>query len=230
MLEPLGERTRVLGGGRKEVLDAPLGVIGQRIHAREVLLRACDAERRLALGEGPRPAHGGDDQLRFGRYERRRQQPGGGEADRQVERVIHLHGAADQVAQRLTPDVEDDVRAHQRVAERARLLEVETLGLLAVLGFGEVEVAGNAQQLASGDRRARAAGAARHIGLERPQVAPAVKDHGDRLGQRQTADLQRHSDRGGVVEQRPPEQLLGGALLGSGIFVQHRFCPGRSAS
>ena len=63
VIEPLGERVSVLGGHLKEVLDAALGVIGERIDAREVLLGARDPERRAALGERARPAHRRDDEM-----------------------------------------------------------------------------------------------------------------------------------------------------------------------
>src|SRR5215204_3077040 len=44
------------GGRGEEVVEAALRVVGQRVHARDVLLRADDAERRAALGQRPRRA------------------------------------------------------------------------------------------------------------------------------------------------------------------------------
>ena len=74
--------------------------------------------------------------------------------------MIDRDDAADQLAERFAPDVEHDVGADQRVAQRGGLLDVQPLGVLAVVGVGEVEVAGNAQQLAGGDRAAGATAAA----------------------------------------------------------------------
>src|SRR2546421_12846456 len=56
VVEAVGELPRVVGGEAGEVLEAALGVVGQRVHARDVLLRARDAHRGQALGERPRRA------------------------------------------------------------------------------------------------------------------------------------------------------------------------------
>ena len=56
--ELLASAARVLGGVLEEVLEAALRVVGQRVDARDVLLRAGDAHRRAALGQRPRAAHG----------------------------------------------------------------------------------------------------------------------------------------------------------------------------
>ena len=88
------------------------------------------------------------------------------------------------VLERRAPDVEHGVGGLERVAHRGRLLGVEVLGLVAVLGAREVEVAGHAQQLAGGDRGAGAAPAVGDVGLDRPEVATAVEDHGQRLAER----------------------------------------------
>ncbi len=56
--------------------------------------------------------------------------------------------------QRFAPHIEHHVGAEQRVAQRRRLLDVQPLGLVAVLGVGQVEVARDSQQLAA-RRRSR---------------------------------------------------------------------------
>src|SRR2546430_11037426 len=57
-------------------------------------------------------------------------------------------------------------RSEDGVAQRAGLLGVELLGLLAVDGLGEIEVAGDAQELVGAHRRAGAAAAVRDVGLD----------------------------------------------------------------
>ena len=89
-----------------------------------------------------------------------------------------------EVLERLAPDVEHGVGADQRVAQRAGLLGEQVLGLLAVLGRGQVEVARDAHQLVLADGVAGAAAAVGDVGLDRPEVLAAVEDHGQRLGQR----------------------------------------------
>ena len=54
MIEPLAKRPGMLGRELEKVLDAALRVIGERIHAAEVLLGARDPERWPALGERAR--------------------------------------------------------------------------------------------------------------------------------------------------------------------------------
>src|SRR4051794_9318874 len=49
--DPLRHLARVVGGRAHEVLQAALRVVGQRVHAHDVLLGAGDAHRRAALGE-----------------------------------------------------------------------------------------------------------------------------------------------------------------------------------
>ena len=57
----------VLGRDVEEVLEAGLGLLGERVHAGDVLLGARDAQRRAALGERARAAHRGDDDPALGR-------------------------------------------------------------------------------------------------------------------------------------------------------------------
>src|SRR5689334_9340150 len=52
VVELVGQGASVRGGALGEVLEAALGVVGQRIDVHDVLLGAGDAERRAALGEG----------------------------------------------------------------------------------------------------------------------------------------------------------------------------------
>ncbi len=221
MLEPLGERERVLGGEPEEVLDTPLGIVGERIDASDVLLRAGDPHRRAPVGQRPRAAHRRDDELGLRGHQRRRQQPVGRQAHRELDRVIDGDDAADEVAQRLAPHLEHRVGADERVAQRGRLLDVEALGLRTILGVGEIEIARHPQQLAGRHRRAGGAAAAGHVRLQRPEIGPAVEDHRHRLAQRETVDPQRDRHRRRVVEQRPAQQLLGLAGVSGGILVEH---------
>src|SRR5205823_5335498 len=85
---------------------------------------------------------------------------------------------------------------------------VEALGLLAVLGGGEVEVTRDAEQLVRPDRGPGAPAAVGDVGLDRPEIAPAVEHHGELLAQRQPADAQRHRDGRIGVDQRPAQQVL----------------------
>ena len=121
-----------------------------------------------------------------------------------------------EVLERLPPDVEHGVGGRERVAQRRGLLGVELLGLLAVDGAGEVEVARDAQELVGGDGRAGAAPAVGHVRLDRAEVAAAVEDHGQRLAQGQAHDAQRDRCRGVGVDQCPAEQLVGFVLVHGG--------------
>ncbi|MGH2498994.1 MAG: hypothetical protein ACRDF0_02705 [Candidatus Limnocylindria bacterium] len=117
--------------------------------------------------------------------------------------------AVRQVLQRLAPDVEHGVGAHERVAHGGGLLGVQVLGLVAILGGGKVEVARYAEQLVGTDRRAGAATAVRHIGLDRAEVPPAMEDDRQLVAEGQPCDAQ--GDRGGClpVEEGPPKKLVG---------------------
>ena len=209
---------RVIGGDGQEVLQAALGVVGQRVDARDVLLGADDPHRRAALGQRPGAADGGDDHPPLGRDERGRQQPVGGQADVELDAAVDLHARAREVLERLAPDVEHGVGADERVAQRGGLLGVERLGLLAVLGRAEVEVARDAQQLARGDRRAGAAAAVGDVGLDRAEVAAAVEDDRQRVAQREALDAQRDGSRRLGVDERPAEQIVG-VVVAHGVLL-----------
>src|SRR6185312_11399251 len=102
-------------------------------------------------------------------------------------RALDLDVAFGERFERVAPDVEDRVGAHERVAQRSRLLEVELRSLRAILGGAQVEVARDAQQLARGDRLPRTAAARRDVRLDRAEIAAAVEDDGDRLADRKAA-------------------------------------------
>ena len=95
--ELLGHAARVLGGDVEEVLQAALGVVGQRVHARDVLLGADDAHRRAALGERAGAADGGDDDPLLRRDERGREQPVRGQLDVERDPAVDLDAAVHQV-------------------------------------------------------------------------------------------------------------------------------------
>ena len=119
--------------------------------------------------------------------------------------MVDRDPAAGEFAERFAPHVEHRVSADERVAQGGRLLDVQPLGLLAVVGVGEVKVARNAQQVARGDARARRPAAPGDIGLEGAEVAPAVEDDRQRFAERQPADPQRDRNRSRVVQQRASE-------------------------
>jgi hypothetical protein len=114
-----------------------------------------------------------------------------------------------EVGERVAPDREHGVGGGEGVAQRHRLLGVQPLGLVAVLGLAEVEVARDAQQLVGGQRGAGAVGAARDIGLDAAEVPPAVEDHGHRLAQGKAADP--HCDRGRCagLQECPTKEFVG---------------------
>ena len=72
---------------------------------------------------------------------------------------------------------------------RGLLLE-QVLGLRAVAGLGQVQVARDAQQLVLADRVSGPATAVGDVGLDRPEVLAAVEDDGQGLGQRERRDAQ----------------------------------------
>ena len=116
---------------------------------------------------------------------------------------------AGEVLERLAPDVEHGVGAEQGVAQRAGLLGVQGLGLLAIARAREVEVAGDAQQVVGADGAARAAAAVGDVGLDRPEVAAAVEDDRELLAEREPAHPQGDRRRGILVDQGPAEQFVG---------------------
>ncbi len=118
----------------------------------------------------------------------RRHQPRGRQADRQGDGTVDLHDGTGQLQQRLSPDVQDDVCADHGVAQDACLLRVQTLGILAILGVGEIEIAGNPQQVAHADVGAGAAGSGSQIRLFYAEIAPGVEDDRDGLADRKTID------------------------------------------
>ncbi len=66
-LQALGHAARMIGGHGQEVVQAALGVVGQRVDAGDVLLGADDPHRRAALGQRPGAADGRDDHPPLGR-------------------------------------------------------------------------------------------------------------------------------------------------------------------
>ena len=151
-----------------------------------------------------------------GRDERGGQQPVRRQPDLEPDPAVDLDVRVGEILQRLAPDVEHRVGRLERVAHRAGLLGVEALGLVAVLGRGEVEVARDAQQLVGRDGGARAAPAVGDVGLDRAEVAAAVEDHGEGLAQRQAAHPQGDRCRSLGVDQRSAEQLVGWVLVHGG--------------
>ena len=147
------------------------------------------------------------------RDERGGQQPMGGERDVELEPAVDLDARAREVLERLAPDGEHGVGAEQGVAQRAGLLGVERLGLLAVARRGEVEVAGHAQQLVGADGAAGPAAAVGDVGLDRPEVAPAVEDDRELLAEREAADPQGDGRRGVLVDQGPAKQFVGEVVV-----------------
>ena len=114
-----------------------------------------------------------------------------------------------EVLERLAPDVEHRVRPDECVTERAGLLGEQQLGLLAVLGRGQVEVERHPHQLVLADGVTGSAPAVGDVGLDRPEVLAAVEDHGQRLGEAEWRDAQ--GDRGGSfrIDQCALEQVVG---------------------
>jgi hypothetical protein len=90
----------------------------------------------------------------------------------------------------VTPQVEDDVGAEDRVTQHRRLLDVEMLGLVTIVRVGEVKVAGDAQQVTCRDNRAGAEAAWRNVGLKRAQITTGVKDHRDCVTDWESVDPQ----------------------------------------
>ena len=147
---------------------------------------------------------------------------GRGQPDRELDRVVDGDAAAGEIRQRLAPHVEHGVGADQRVAQRRRLLDVELLGAVAVLGVGEVEVAGHAQQLAGRDGRARRRGCRGDVGLQRAEVAPAVEDDRHRLAEGQPARP--------AARPRPPTSRRAAPGAAAPRLRHRRGCDPRRAS
>ena len=133
----------------------------------------------------------------------------GGEADVEHDPAVDLDARAGEVLQRLAPDVEHGVGAEQGVAQRAGLLRVQRLRLVAVARAGEVEVAGDAQEVVGRDGAARPAAAVGDVGLDRAEVAAAVEDDRELLAEREAGDPQRDRSRGVLIDQGPAEQIVG---------------------
>jgi len=131
-----------------------------------------------------------------------------GQADIEVHAVVDLDAGAHQVLERSAPDVEHGVSADQRIAQRGGLLGEHVLGLVAVLGGGQVQVARDAHQLVARDGLAGAAAARGHVGLHGPEIATAMEDDGQRVAQRERRDAQRDGSGGFSVDQGPSQQVL----------------------
>ena len=162
-----------------------------------------------ALRERARAADRGDEHAPLGRRERDGHEAMGGQLDAELDRAVDGDVAAGRGGERAGPDGEDGVGGDDRVAQRARLLGVELLGLVARAGLGEVEVAGNAQQLGGADGRAGDAAAVGDVRLQRAEVAAAVEDHGQGVRQREIGDLQRDGRTGLGVDERALQQVVG---------------------
>ena len=130
MGELVGEQVRVLGGAAEEVVEAVLGVVGQRV---DVADAPAGCRRSRAAG-GPRRA--------CGRCTRRRPAAGArGRAARPGSAVARAPrrccatprsmsiGASVMLGERVEPDGEDGVGGDHGVAQVAGLVAVEALGL-----------------------------------------------------------------------------------------------------
>ena len=133
----------------------------------------------------------------------------GGQADVELEPAVDGDAGARQVLERLLPHREHRVGRLECVAQRAGLLGVELLGLVAVARGGEIQVAGHAQQLVRPHRAARAALAVGDVGLDRAEVAAAVEDDRERVAQRQPADPERDRSRSILIDQGPAKEVVG---------------------
>src|SRR5262249_37447381 len=121
---------------------------------------------------------------------------------------------------------EDRVGRGQRVAKRTGLVGVELLGLEQRLRLPEVEVARHAQQVGRPQRDTRAVAAVGDVRLDRAEVAAAVEDDGQGLGEREALDAQRDGRRTVRVDERAAQQLLGVlVLLVLPVVLFHRALP-----
>ena len=117
------------------------------------------------------------------------------------------------LAEWLPPDREHRVRGSQGLAQDARLLAVELLGVAARLRVREVEVAGDAQQLVRVERLARGVLAERDVGVDRREVAAAVEDDRQLTAERQAVHAHRDRGRLLLVDQRAAQQLVRGVVV-----------------
>ena len=198
----------MVGRDLEELPQAALGVVGQRVHPHEVLLRAGDPHRRATLRERAGAAHRGDHDLRLGRDQGGRQQPGRGQAQVQVDPAVDADVVVRKVLERFAPDVQDRVRAHQGVAQRTRLFGEQVLRLGAILGRGQVQIARHAHQLVLAERVAGTAAAMGDVRLDRPEVLAPVEDHRQLLRERERRDPQGHRGRRLRVDQCPPQEIV----------------------
>ena len=157
----------------------------------------------------------------LGGDERDRHQPVGREADLQRDRAVDGDRRLDDRLQRPAPDRQHGVGGQQRVAQRAGLLGVGLLGLVARRGVAEIEVARHAQELVGADRAARAARPVGDVGLDRAEVGAAVEDDGQGLGEREAAHPHRDGRGGLGVDERAPQQIVG-VVANRSLLVLHR--------
>ena len=120
------------------------------------------------------------------------------------------------------PHREDRVGGDERIAQRPRLVAVEPLGVVAVGGLSEVEVARHAQELVAADRLAAAVGPQRDVGLDRGEVAAGVEDDRQLVAEGEALDPHRDRRRPRLVEQRAPQKLLGGVVVVGTLALDHR--------
>jgi hypothetical protein len=104
-----------------------------------------------------------------GRHERDGHQTVGRQPDAEVDRAVDADPALRQLGERLAPDREDGVGGEDGVPQRARLLDVGLLGLVAAVGVAQVEVDGDAEQGVRRDRRAGPEGPVGDVGLIVPR-------------------------------------------------------------
>jgi len=129
-----------------------------------------------------------------------------GKAHAQCDAMVDVDGGDPR--QGLPPDRQHRVRGDDRVADRLRLRGVELLGLVAVGGVGQVEVARHAQELGRGHGRAGAPPAVGHVRLDRPEILPSVEDDRQRLGHREAPDPQRHGGGCIRIDERALQQVV----------------------
>jgi hypothetical protein len=115
--------------------------------------------------------------------------------------------------QRLAPEGEHGVGRLEGVAHEAGLLGVQALGLLAILGRGQVEVARDPHQLVRPERASRAPPAVRHVRLDRPEIATAVEHDGERVAEREPGHAEGDRGRRIRVDEGALEQVLGFVLV-----------------
>ena len=185
------------------------GSSGSGIDAGDVLLGEAMPIGGRPAASGRAPQTGAATIWRSGRRSRGRQQPVRGQADVELDAAVDSTWAQARSSSG-SRQMSSTVSAPTSASRRAAACSAYRCSASSRSSASPRSRSHGTRSSSSGaDRVAGPAPAVGDVGLDRPEVATAVEDDGERVAERQPRDPQRDRRRGLGLDQRPSQQVVG---------------------